>query len=223
MRERKKPTGFIRKGGRVIPIFSKKKKKDLKEGALTLGSGVAISGGGAAASGFAAKKFFSLKSKREIVLANAMATMSGRVKFDTKELKFKRNFKSKLPPIPTLKAFGVTNKQVKKLGRFASISKKSFKFSRIGSAALVGLGTEKFLAASGFNETSLGAEIGSETVGVAAATLNELFSSRIVKKVAFNQPMFKGFKKGSSKSFKSFSKTVLNAGAAVLKRKAGIR
>lgn len=221
MSSNNKPVRFIRKRGRIIPIFSKKKKRDLKEGALTLSSGVAISASGAAASGFAAKKFFSIKNKREIVLANAMATLSPRLKFSSDGIKSVG--RTRLPTIPTLKAFGVTNRQVKRMGKFAKISRGTFKFSRIGSAALVGLGTEKLLSASGFNESGLGSEIGSESVGVAAATLNELFSSRVVKKVAFNEPIFKGFKKGANKSFKSVGKTIFKAGSAILKRKAGIR
>ena len=203
MSERKKPTGFIRKGGRVIPIFSKKKKKDLKQGSLTFAGGVAISATGAGVSGSLAKKFFSLKSKREIILQNAMSSMSDRVNFNSIDSTMNRIGKPRLPSKSIIDALRKTNKQVRKLKKLSFGSKRIFKFSRIGSAALVGLGTEKLLRASGFNDTNLGAEIGSESVGVAAATANELLSSKVFKKKAFGEPIFKGFKRGLKKAGRS--------------------
>jgi len=171
----KKPTGFIRKRGRIIPIFSKKEKKLYREGSLSAaGGGLAILGG-SYLTGKQAKYAKHFKAKGQVITQNVAALLSDpnqlRMQFFAKPMK--------------ILAFKRQGQEFKKALVLAKGAGTALRGTNLIGAAAVGLGVEKLLEASGIEAKGYIPELTSETVGVGSAVATE-YTSRILTQKFMN-------------------------------------
>ena len=206
---------FIRKGGRIIPIRSKKEKDTAKAiGYTSAGTGVAV--GGAVVSG---NLFKNARLERRMASSgaqNIMARNSALVNLNSFHLKsvggkvFKKSGVAKRV-LDQQSLFSYSNLQqsnaylrsrAKSSYGKALLSKRVMKLTSIVPASLIGLGVEKAISASGAEKVA-GHEYLSEISGVGVAHGTMLLSESIFDKVGKSIPLRKSF---SSKALKILSK-----------------
>lgn len=198
--ENRKPVRFIRKRGRVIPIFSKKDKKLIKEGSGSILGGL----GTMVAGGFAVGKLkkYAQRQKDLLDIKNQMAfssvsrkmniksrlTNSGQMDlFGSKEFGSSKRFANLSAIRRASKVSAGTSKHFYK-GMFSAKSGiKILKAARVSSAAAIGLGVEKLIQSSGLEGHGYVPELSSETIGVGSALLSEKGSRALVRKYGDGQ------------------------------------
>jgi len=222
--EKRKPVRFIRKRGRIIPIYSKKEKRLAREGSQSLITGL----GTMTAGGFMSGQFLKMSKKQKILgditAQNAMSSASRNVSLkqlslfgDSGGLKTSK----KTAHITTIRK--AKKAQSKAFSRFAKseflIKRASsiLKIARVSSSAGIGLGIEKLIEASGFEKNNMGMEHLSETIGVGSAVIAERGTSALVKKYGHGEG-FRSQVKSSSKKI-NYKKIFKNVGGFILRKK----
>jgi len=229
-----KPIKFIRKRGRIIPIFrTKKQRRDLAHGTSLLAGGVATTTGGSYASGkliLAARK---IRQAANIGAQNIMAANSGHV--DLKSFRLRKTKTGKILGMggrasvnpKQLSLFESATKRVSKsfsikkrvkAYRSAFAARKILGYSHSFAHAAVGLGVDKLIESSGI-EKHIGTEYLSEIAGVAAFGTTHSLSRNIYRKVGYGESLKRGFKKDILKSGRKYSSLVKKLGKYYLKKK----
>jgi hypothetical protein len=225
---------FIRVRGRIVPIKNKKKREGVESAGLLAG-GAVVSVGGAVGAGKLAKKARDLRTKSNIGYQNIRS--SGSARAGLKKFRLRKNPAGKIVGMGgkaksmtgQLDMFQSANKFVaskaklsSRVGAYKSAfrARSLFKHSNVLSSALVGLGVERFLSASGIEDKDkLLGDFSSEVAGVGASFITHDVSKRVMNKVGHGESLRKGLKADMFKGFKGMKGSIGKLGKAALKRK----
>lgn len=210
---------FIRVRGRIVPI---KRNKAVEGSALTAG-GLAVAGGGGAASGKLIKKARDLRNKGRVGAQNIRSNSISRVT-SLKDFRLRKGPTGKILKMGgrpakinksqlNMFSFHAESKAHKfnyakrtSAYRRSLIGKKIFKHSNLLSSALVGLGVEKLVKSTGLEGKGLFGDFNSEVAGVGSALVTHSISSNLQNKVGHGVSLRKGFKKDIVSGFNKINK-----------------
>jgi len=198
---------FIRRNGRIIPIFSSNKKKDTAiKGTALVTAGAAFTIGGAYHAGKLMKKATDLRHGAIVGEANIKAANSaviGLKQFGLRQsgekiVKLGGRAKAISPQLDLFEVGAKIKGRAFSLGervkayKAAYRSKNILKGSHNFAHAAVGLGVDKLLDASGL-EKKIGSEYASEMAGVITFGAMHSLSENIYNKNAHGVPLRQGF------------------------------
>lgn len=218
---------FVRINGRIVPI--KQKHKDGAIAASSITAGTALTVGGGAYSGKLFKRARELRNKGRVEGANMKASFSSRpvlkdfgLRMNTKGKVIKRSGKivesmeemvqlSMIDNIAEKAAFKIEYGTRVKAYKAAFRSRAFLKGTRWGSSALIGLGVEKAVSASGIEQKNGGGfatDFISEAAGIGTSAFVHSVSGNMFDKIGKGIPLRTGFANDAKKGLKGLSKLV---------------